>query len=165
MTQVETKDINNLLLTKTTTNYNLQNLPIEIRVFRADGTSLLTTINYNDKGQKISETSPLGQTTSYTYDSLGRQSEIILLNGLKTKYIYDAKNQVIEEQIITPVKTITTSYSYDDDGRKIRETDALGNYIQYSYNTLGKIVEMRDKKGIITEYNYDYAGRVLSEIR
>jgi large repetitive protein len=67
----------------------------------------------------------LGRVTTNVYDTLGRLSTTTLPNGLQTKNTYNARNEIMTKKIISSTKTLTTSYTYDDDGRVLSETDTL----------------------------------------
>ena len=90
---------------------------------KQDSGSPKTTFTYDAMGDQLSLTDPDGNTTSWTYDGLGRetgQSETVALG-------YNSSGTV---------QTTTASYSnqYDLDGNLTESVDADGQAIAYAYN-------------------------------
>lgn len=52
-----------------------------------------------------------------------------------------------------------TIYSYDDEGRKISETNARNEQMLYQYDGAGRLLRMRDARQFWTSYQYDGSGR------
>ncbi len=69
-------------------------------------------------------------------------------NGLLTSYTDENGN--------------TTYYTYDSRYNIIRETDALGNYIQKEYDLNNKITKIIDKNGNTTWYDRDTFGNIIA---
>ncbi len=90
-------------------------------------------------GHLISETDPLGNTTSYTYNGLG---------------------QVLT---VTDPLNHTTTYDYDAFGRQTKVIDPLGRTTSTTYNPAGRVESVTDPLGQVTSYQYDYLGRVILE--
>jgi RHS repeat-associated protein len=127
--------------------------------------SLTKTYAYSSTGNKISETisgqgiSP--RTTKYEYDSYGiNQTKVINpLNQSETR-AYDIKNQLIS---LTGPNGLTTLWTYDEMGRKTKETRADGNYTTWTYaweNDGHKVTEEINGKYPVTVY-YDNLGRQI----
>lgn len=60
---------------------------------------------------------------------------------------------------------MTTTYTYDHDGRKLSMQDSLGNTTTYTYNKLGQVTQIVDPLLIPTIYTYDYLSNILTETR
>ena len=114
-------------------------------------------------GRTLSETDPLGNTTTYSYDALNRPlqqsvnghelgpvydqagnviSDTDLQNGYVTEYFYNARNELTE--FIQPNAATgatgggpVTTYTYDLAGNMTSETDPLGNVTTYGYDADG----------------------------
>ena len=128
--------------------------------------TLVTTYQYNSKGQLYKEYNPMGQCKTYSYiSSSGAVSRIVDFDGSATTYSYDMMNR--ETKCSGPSNTITTTRNssnyggsvyyvkvnatdknpvttyYDAWGRKVAEltTCTLGAnvYTEYKYNSIGKI--------------------------
>jgi RHS repeat-associated protein len=87
-----------------------------------------TVTTYDSAGNAASTTDPLGNTTDYEYDVLGRQTEVIQPS------IYDTTTS----SSVNPT-TITT---YDGNGNVLSVEDPNGNTTYYEYDNFGDIVEM-----------------------
>jgi len=109
-------------------------------------------------------TNPNVVTTQYTYDEAGRRKTetngALMDNGSTAetiKYWYDLRGNVIKRR--TPLLHETT-YEYDawGLGKKIRETNALGDYQTWDYTGadgyFGRVTGHRDLGG--ATYSYDY---------
>jgi YD repeat-containing protein len=88
-----------------------------------------TTYQYNAQGQQSEVIDPLGNVTSYEYDSLGRliQTGYTPVNGVAT----------------------TSSETYDSAGNKASETDQLGRTTDYKYDNAGDLIEVDQLLGWI----------------
>jgi YD repeat-containing protein len=79
--------------------------------------------------------------TTLTSDAEGRQTDKIDPGGLQTHYDFDGvgrMTQVTEGYGLASPRV--TTFGYDALGRKVRTTDALGNYNAASYDALGHAV-------------------------
>ena len=81
-----------------------------------------------------------------------------------TLYEYNLANLVVK--VTDPEmaeKGITTlKFDYNQFGEKIKQTDALGNFIQYEYNKTGNLTKVIDECGSATQYDYDKLGNKIS---
>jgi len=107
-------------------------------------TAPVTTFAYDAVGQLLSTTDPLGRTTGYTYDSMGRQLTVTLPDP-------DGAG---------PLAAPVTTYTYGADGRLASATDFASQTVSYSYNSAGLISAMTDPRGTTT-FTYDALGRAL----
>ncbi|MDD3470435.1 MAG: hypothetical protein PHE53_10745 [Thermoguttaceae bacterium] len=131
------------------------------------------TYAYNSKGCLTSQTNAAGETTSYSYDNLGRVISMTLPDpdgaaGTQTSpvwsYTYNAAGQKLTE--MDPSGNVTT-YTYDDVGRVLTVTqpdpDGVGSQASpvktYTYNTDGLLTGITNPLGNTTTYSYDVYGR------
>ena len=128
--------------------------------------TLVTTYQYNTKGQLYKEYNPLGQCKTYTYNaSTGTLSSVMDFDGSTTTYSYDA---MLREAVCnSPSKRVQTTRStanyggsvysirvaetgkapittyYDGWERKVAELNShacgFSAYTDYKYNSIGKI--------------------------
>lgn len=61
------------------------------------------------------------------------------------------------------VTTVQASYTYDDFGRRLSETDAGGRRWQYAYDRHGNRTRSTSPGGQVTTWTYGYGGRLPSE--
>lgn len=120
---------------------------------------------YDTAGRKIAEVSPRDYDSSKTLEQMNR-----------TQYSYDlmdrliAKTNIFIDSHTSQWVTINSkSYSYDNSGNILSETDALGNRTSYLYNFANKPVSVTDpvskERGLAftTKYEYDALGRKTSD--
>ncbi len=135
---------------------------VSVPVYGATGgvENLTTTYQYNSMGQQSDVTDPLGNTTSYEYDPLGR----LISTGYAPAVSVGS----------TSLVSTTTSETYDPAGNKITETDQLGRVTQYKYDDAGDLIEV-DQPEVLnpatntmtpptTSYVYDQYGDELMQI-
>ncbi|MDD3742614.1 MAG: SpvB/TcaC N-terminal domain-containing protein, partial [Lentimicrobiaceae bacterium] len=116
---------------------------------------------YNAYGELITQTNPRNETTSFTYDKLGRMTnessqtegniawtysttpkrigtlENIIKNNHRTNYVYDDKLRLTSETEIIDGASYSTRYTYDELGRPFRTTYPTGVTLQDGYNNYG----------------------------
>lgn len=140
-----------------------------ITVYTYDEDALPATCNIGDRaatvyvyssGRLQSETDPLGNTTSFTYGSLGLP--ITQTNALNktTSFLYDAAGNIIQTTYPTGK---SVQHSYDANGRPINDTDENGHSVNFSYLPNGWKRSITYEIGVI-QYAYDAEGRVLRSI-
>ncbi len=158
------KDAAGNILSHKLNSYNELNLPLTLTK-KAGAQSRQENRVYDAAGNILSQTDAAGNITSYSYDTLMRQTQKTDANGLVSQIEYDLWGRVVSESIVSSAHTLTTTYSYDADGRLLSQTDNDGNTTTYSYNALGQITQQSDASNIHTNYSYDYRGKLLSESR
>ncbi|MBE9011234.1 putative Ig domain-containing protein, partial [Pseudanabaenaceae cyanobacterium LEGE 13415] len=181
---------------------------------KADGTieTLLTTWTYDTEGRVKTMTDAENNRTVYGYDKLGRQVWVLDARGYLTESKYNTKgeleaslasdgtlysyNAATDALVVVQGGTGTrrqTTYTYDDAGRKIAETDALNRTTRYVYDKVGRLIQVIlpdatpnnwddnpstrteyysdglvkaqiDERGNRTEFRYDSAGRQVEII-
>ena len=109
--------------------------------------------------RKTSVTDPLGNTTKYTYSSLGDLLTVEDALHRKLTYTYNTFGQVLTET--GPDNSVTTN-TYDAGGRLTSTTDPRSHTTIYAYNPNGTLASKQDAKGNVTTYAYDAKYRVAS---
>jgi RHS repeat-associated protein/uncharacterized repeat protein (TIGR01451 family) len=118
-----------------------------------------TTSTYDAADRLIEKTYPDGTSERYTYDFRGNELTEIDRAGRITEYAYDLAGQLIRVTTATgTADESTTTYTYDNAGRKIRETNALGQTTTYTYDAAGRLVTQTDALGHVTRHAYDATG-------
>jgi RHS repeat-associated protein len=116
-----------------------------------------TKIERNAKGQPLTVTNALGQTTKYTYDADGDLEALTDGNGHTTTYTYNADNE--QTRVEAPNKTVTET-EYDADGNVIDQTDGNKHTTKYVRNLLEEVTESVNPLGETTKMEYDAAGNL-----
>lgn len=144
-------------------------------VFDAAG-NLAYTIDrkYDEQGNLISESNPLGQTATYTYDDNGRCTSFINFSEkVKTDQTYDKNGRLtkVEEKGTDEITHVTT-YAYDLYGLLIQKTDSFGNTTHYSYDPFSCKISQTDSPPITSQgktlsvqtlSTYDDFGRAITK--
>ncbi|MDR1764057.1 MAG: FG-GAP-like repeat-containing protein, partial [Dysgonamonadaceae bacterium] len=118
------------------------------------------TITYNLRpdGQPTSIVAPDNVTTSFTYDSYGRQLKIIDPSAGTRTYTYDAAGNIASEKNANG-KTIT--YAYDAYNRLTTKTSPEFT-TTYVYDAYGRQTSESSTNGCSVAYTYDAYGRVAT---
>ncbi|WP_155855684.1 RHS repeat domain-containing protein [Arthrobacter sp. 9MFCol3.1] len=120
------------------------------------GTSLgARTFTYDAWARPATATDGRGNTTTYTYDAVGRLAGTSFSDGTPAvAYTYNANGQVL-----TRVDgSGTTTYTYDQMGRLTSRVDtAAGGTIAYAYDKASNLVSTTDTRGT-TSYAFDDSG-------
>ncbi|MFN3188953.1 MAG: FG-GAP-like repeat-containing protein [Aureliella sp.] len=124
-----------------------------------------TSFTYDSLGRQTSRTDPNGQNIATVYDLAGNKVETISIAG-STQYSYDQANNLIS--IIADGQQ--TLFQYNAAAEQTRATYPNGTVEEISYDVMGR---MRDKQILSPdsevlehlEFSYDAAGRVVSQSR
>lgn len=120
-----------------------------------------TYYTYNSNGKIIREQSG-NDYTYYTYDAKGNN---LILATLKKDYQGEAP--ALYDSSLTCFDT--TTYTYDDKGRILKEENSNGSSVSYEYDASGNVtketnvtVENDKTKTTVTTYTYDEMGNILT---
>ncbi len=146
-----------------------------------DANGYVNAVTLNAAGQIISETHA-DQTTgkshtgsslkSYVYDAFGNRTKDTDELGFVTAYSYDKNNQLTGTQRETALNAIanqttanivTENFAYDDAGRRITDSNGLGEVTRYWYDLQGHIRKRTTPRGYATTMVYDLYGNKSQE--
>ncbi len=124
-------------------------------------TPIIKKIN-DPYGNPLSITDPLGNTTSFTYNSLSKPVSILYPDNTKEIFYYNSDGTLKEHFSVTGLKT---ECSYDYLGRillkKVSSKTGSPLYEEsFTYNAFN-LLSYTDRKGVKTLYRYDGAGRKI----
>jgi RHS repeat-associated protein len=117
--------------------------------FTRDGTGRITNMTDPNKNQ-----------IQYSYDTLGRLSQVTDELGRVTTYQYAGSSNLISN-ILAPGNCQAVRNDYDDQGRVIRGTDASGNVTSYVYDSVNGTKTITNALGGAVTYKYDSSGNLL----
>ena len=165
----------------TTYTYDFLKRPIQQDTFSPDGTLLKSISNTYDALHLISTKDPEGIITTYTYDGAGRLSSEnkegrtikyeydnlnrkhkVIQNESVAVFVYDFKNQVVEERIEDLQGHVIrkAEFAYDANGNrtKIIQDNAITITAYNGYNQPTKITDALGNSTIIT-YDHQFRNR------
>jgi YD repeat-containing protein len=142
--------------------YNLIGRTIGMR----DANGNLSTQRYNAAGLLAAEYHADGGQKLYGYDVFGNRRYMDNELPERTSYSYDAKNQLIRIDHPTDASFKDSNgngnaprydlYQYDEEGRRIKHTNALGNSELTYYDDIGRVKQTTSFGGIVASYRYIY---------
>lgn len=156
----------------------------------AAGARVSTVVHYeydlldNMTSVTVAYGTSLAATTVYTYDRLGRLTDVEDPTGRKVHYTYDQLSRLTSQsRVVGDVDSPTNGetddsivrYEYDKAGRVLKTIDPLNRETRYTYDTLGRTIETRQVVGavdgstgtqddLVTRAVYDVAGRLIGTI-
>jgi uncharacterized repeat protein (TIGR01451 family) len=145
--------------------------------------NLVTTYEYDARGNQVAVTDTLGHVTRYLYDDADRLVKTTDALGNETRNTYDEAGHLIAT---TDALEHTTRYTYDAVGRRLTTidalgqssgtttfnipantstaTDALGHSATYYYDALNRVVKVVDPLGNSSTTTYNANGNVLARV-
>jgi RHS repeat-associated protein len=114
---------------------------------------------YDEAGQRVSQTDPLGRVTRFVYDEASQLRRSILPGGEVRRLEYDSLGSVTQ---LTDYDGRTTTFEYDAAGRLVRRRFPDDTEVRFTYSPGGRRTTEQDARGT-TSYHYDANG-LLSRI-
>lgn len=117
----------------------------------------ITEYVINELDQRIATLYQDGTTVEERYDLMGRRTATIDQNLRRTAFEYDALGRL---QGVTPEVTIngeavpTTSYTYDEVGNQLSQTDANGHTTAWTYDYFGRVTSRTLPEGMVETFEY-----------
>lgn len=165
---------------RSSTGYDVRGNVIEVI---NDNKIIVSSNNYDERNNLISETDALNNITSYSYDKKGRVTSVTDPMGFKRTFSYDEAGNMVSstnsdnitakaeyDALGNIIKTsdgnfTDTVYIYDKAGNIVSKPTTSGSEVKYGYNALNLCTEIINGRNQKTKYKYDKAGRVIEEIK
>jgi RHS repeat-associated protein len=133
--------------------------------FSAQSTAIspITEYQYDAQGNLRTIKTPLGRTTTNTYDALNRleTSTAPAVPGLPspivTRYAYDGLDQL---RSVTDPKGVPTGYTVDGLGNQTQEVSRDRGTTKQTFDTAGNLESRTDGRGKKVTYKYDALNRL-----
>lgn len=152
------------------------------------GTQMIQTeMTFDSRGLVASRSAPHFSTetpvwTQFTYDVLGRQTEVLHPDGtfvttsfvhdvititdeqgnVKRKYM-DAYDRLERVDEVNGAETYVTNYQYDAAGSLLTVTNHLSHVTSMTYDLLGRKATMTDPNMGVWQYTYDLGGNLKTQ--
>lgn len=128
------------LLKRTLFAYDTHGNIAEEHIYGSDGAYAYTLYKtYNQRGDLLTETNPLGDQASYSYNDHGKlKTRKNFSNRLLETFAYDKKRRLIQQETFAQESGVyhTTSYDYDLQDQLIEKIDYLDNATTYAYDPI-----------------------------
>lgn len=105
---------------------------------------------------------PTVATEQFQYDARGNQIVQIDADGQRTELTYDADDNLLQTVVDPGGLNITTSSTYDADGNRLTETDALGRTTSFAYDADDNLLTITDPLGNVQRFSYASGGRIAT---
>ncbi|MCB1114000.1 MAG: RHS repeat-associated core domain-containing protein, partial [Chlamydiia bacterium] len=113
-----------------------------------------TFTEYNTLGQKIRVAKPNGAQIVYTYDAMGRVKEEKSSDGTVDYLIdYDVHSRPIH--VLDKVHGTDSSYTYDEEGRLIKEALGTQEWVENGYDSRGRLTKVQHSRIDPIHLSYD----------
>jgi len=140
---------------KATTQYQYDGKGQRTAVIDPEGNS--TAIAYDEMGEVISITDPLGRVTAYNYDGFGQRIQITRANGTSKSRSFNSMGSLLSA---TNELGETTLYEYDLAGNKTKMIDAKSSVYRWEYDTLNRNTKAYFPDNSFTEAVYNQVSDV-----
>ena len=138
--------------------------PLHIGRVLDDGTTQLTSFEYNARGRVSKKIDPAGRTFQYEYTDAGLDLLAVynVTDGARDQLLarsYDDKRRLLSS---SGADGVATHYEYTSRGQLAKLTDALGHVTTYEYDPRGYLVAIVKDTGARRSFERDAVGRASS---
>ncbi len=144
----------------TATSYDTGDHPLMITRTIPGAPIETSTFTYDSLGRRLTAIDPLGRTTRWTYDTHGNVLTSTRPDGqYGARNTYDAQDNLITT---TDASGATTTFTYDAARNQTSLTDARGNTYRFTYDALHRKTSMSYPDGTQEKWTYDVVGNLLT---
>ena len=164
--QEQVFDPNHVLVQRRSREYNALDRLIK-DIGGTNPATQVTQYGYDDQGNLISVTDPLGHMTRNVYDALNRIKQVIdpaaagSASGGITQYAYDGLDQLTQ---VSDQRGLTTGYTIDGLGNVTRLSSPDTGMTSTAYDAAGNVVSQIDPRGVTATMSYDALNRLQQAI-
>ena len=120
-----------------------------------------TTHAYDAHSRRTATTTPLGLVTTFTYDRAGNSTATTRPDGSQLSRAHDALGRVLSETDTRRRRAARLhhrSFTHDAAGRRTAKTYADGAVERSAYDAAGQLVRFTTARGVTRDYAYDTRG-------
>ena len=103
------------------------------------------------------------QLTKISYNTKGNLADIIDASGRETQFVYDANGidlLQVKQKVSASTYATIRAYTYNAQHLRLTSTDAAGETTSYAYNGAGQLAQITNPLGQTTKFEYDGLGYV-----
>lgn len=119
-------------------------------------------------GRVTAVTAPGDITLGYTYDEHGYLAAFVNRAGETNRFEYvphpAAPGRRLLQTIVDPLGNRALAAGYDDDGRLVSQTDAVGNVVTFGNDIPNRRQTVTDRLGNATVHEYDMRGNIVRTV-
>ena len=112
-------------------------------------------------GLAVTETDPLGRSTTRRFDALGRIVQVVDPALVDTDYEYDAFGNMVRTRDVNGTETVL---AYDVRGFRRSITDPSAGHWTFDYFPSGELKSQTNARGQLTSFTYDRLSRMSTRI-
>lgn len=127
----------------------------------AAGQDVSVLYEYENRGNRIKMTDPLGNVTRYAYDIVGIVSQLTDASNNVWKAETDKSGRIVAR--INPLNHRIEAV-YDKIGNRVKTIDALNNETRFVYDGFNRVRQSINALGGIRQTEYDEQGHNIAEI-
>ncbi|NNF17409.1 MAG: RHS repeat protein, partial [Gammaproteobacteria bacterium] len=138
---------------------------------QTDQNGNVTVINFDTNGNVLSHERTVtidGELSvaleQFEYDANDNETARVDADGVRTEFVYDDDDNVVQVTTDPAGLNIVTSSTYDEDRRPLSRTDALGNVTNYTYDARGNLEVIEDPLGNTQQIVYDTRGLKIATV-
>ncbi|MDQ6838293.1 MAG: hypothetical protein M3137_08205 [Actinomycetota bacterium] len=124
------------------------------------GAAQTTTMSYDPVGRPTSMVDASGATRKTTYDSVGDVTQTTNPLGSSDDFTYDQSGNLLT--VVDALGTVQESATYDAAGKPTAIRRADGSTVTLTYDGAGHLTMATDPAGSPTSYDYDSAGHLVN---
>lgn len=139
--------------------YDVAGRPVSVE--RPAGQSDATPVawRYRHDGLSVTETDPLGRTSTLRTDAVGNVLQSVDAAGAVSAYEYDALGHLVKARDAAGSET---SIAYNLGGLRTRLADPDAGTWTFTYSALGELTSQTNARGQVTTFTYDLLGRPVT---